>query len=118
MHWLLLTHWLFRAQPLQHCAHWQGVSTGLGPQPAVTRLGLQQEVPSHPPLQHSAPHAHAEPFIRQVTATQTFAEQDWPHAQAPPHVTVRVVPQVSGAVRLPQFFPSREQRAASVSATQ
>ena len=38
--------------------------------------------------------------------------------QVPHEVAVRVVPQLSGAVTAPQFFPSREQNSVSVSGAQ
>jgi hypothetical protein len=120
LHWLLLTHWLLRAQPLQHCAHSHGVLAGLGPQPAVVRLFLQQKPPTQLELpQHSGVQLQLCPFVReQAAATHTLSEHAWPQAHAPPHVTVRAVPQLSGAVTAPQFFPGRVQKSPLLSATQ
>lgn len=120
LHWLLLTHWLLREQLLQHCAHSHAVSTGFGPHPAVTRLFLQQNPPAQLALpQHSAAQPQLCPVLREhAAATHTLFEQLCPQAQAPPQLTVRAVPQLSGAETEPQFFPRRVQKAELFSATQ
>lgn len=120
LHWLLFTHWLFRAQPLQHCAHSQGVSAGFGPHPAVVRLFLQQNPPTQLALpQHSGVQLQLCPLKReQTSATHTLFAQVCPQAHAAPHEAVRDAPQLSGAVSEPQFFPRRVQKSVLVSATQ
>lgn len=120
LHWLLFTHWLFREQPLQHWLHSHGVSAGFGPQPAVVRLFLQQKPPTQLELpQHSGVQLQLCPLEREhAAAMQTLFVQLCPHAHAPPHVTVRIVPQLSGAVSEPQFFCSRVQKSGFVSAVQ
>jgi hypothetical protein len=47
-----------------------------------------------------------------------LAPQTWGETQLPHDTTVRLVPQLSGAVTVPQFFPRREQNCGSVSAVQ
>jgi hypothetical protein len=54
----------------------------------------------------------------QDEVVQTLAVQLCPDAHVPHEVTVRLVPQLSEPVTVPQVFPSREQNAASVSGVQ
>lgn len=97
LHCELFTHWLFFEQPLQQRSHTHGVSVGFGPQPAVTPLGLQQ-TPAHALLQHSAAHEHDEPLPMHVPGPHTLLLHTMPQAQAPPHDTLRGMPQLSLAL--------------------
>lgn len=74
LHCELLTHWLFFEHPLQQRSHTHGVSTGLGPQPAVTPFDLQQVLPTQLPLQHSPPQLQADWTPRHAGALQTLPE--------------------------------------------
>jgi hypothetical protein len=82
---------------------------------------------SWPQLSRSARLPQAYPARAQRAASvsgvqpQTFAVPPPPHVCRSvhvPQVAVRVVPQLSAAVRAPQFFPSRPQKAVSLSLVQ
>lgn len=106
LHCELFTHWLLREQPLQHWSHTHGVSVGIGPQPAVVPLFLQQMPPAQVAAtpQHCSGHEHACPFDSEHCVVHTLLAQVWPQPQLP-QLVVRAAPQLSLAVSEPQFLP-------------
>jgi hypothetical protein len=76
------------------------------------QLSLAVTLPQFFPcrVQNAALVSATQPHTLAVTAPHVCGEVHVPH-----DVTVRLVPQLSAAVRLPQFFPCREQNVASPS---
>ena len=111
------THWLLSEQPLQQLLHTQAVPAGLGPQPAVCPFARQQVPPLHMLLQHWAAQEQADCIPRQAGVPHTLLPHVAGQAQVP-QGAVRLFPQLSAAVNIPQFFPRRAQKPGSSSAEQ
>src|SRR5437773_705298 len=82
----------------------------------------QLSVPPQPSLIAPQFFPWAEQVVGVQLVPQTLAVPPPPHvegdAQLPPELTVRLLPQLSVPVTLPQFFPRREQKAPSDSGVQ